>query len=53
MKNFRVMGLIAVIPAQNFFRVIGFIATHDSGLIPTHDSGLIPTHGSGLIRWWL
>ena len=42
-KNFRVIGLIAVIPAQFFFRVIGLIATHDSGLIATHVSGLITT----------
>ena len=41
--NFRVIGLIAVMPAQNVFRVIGLIATHDSGLIATHVSGLITT----------
>ena len=32
---FRVIGLIAVIPAQKKFRVIGLIATHVSGLITT------------------
>ena len=41
--NFRVIGLIAVIPAHFFFRVIGLIATHDSGLIATHVPGLITT----------
>ena len=41
-KNFRLIGLIAVILAH-FFRAIGLIATHDSGLIATHVSGLLTT----------
>ena len=41
-RNFRVIGLIAVIPAKKI-RVIGLIATNDSGLIATHVSGLMTT----------
>ena len=41
-KNFQVLGLIGVIPAQ-FFQVLGVIATPDTGVIAKPHPGVITT----------
>ena len=46
-KKIRVLGLIEVIPAQFFFRVLGVTAKHDQGVITTHDSVVVTTPCKG------
>ena len=42
-KNLAAIDRIPAIPRQIFFRVIGAVAAHDSGVIATHGSGVIDT----------